>query len=79
MSIVYHPQTDGQTEKINQILKQYLQYYINYRQNNQIELLLLAQFAYNSNTIIIGLSPFYVNYRYELIILKKSKIIKKLT
>ena len=26
----YYPQTDGQTKKLNQTLKQYLRYYINY-------------------------------------------------
>jgi len=30
----YHPQTDGQTERINQELKQYLKLYYNYRQND---------------------------------------------
>ncbi len=32
--IVYYSQINKQTKRINQILKQYLQYYINYRQNN---------------------------------------------
>jgi transposase InsO family protein len=33
-SSAYHPETNGQTEKINAILKQYLKAYINFRQNN---------------------------------------------
>ncbi len=28
--IIYHPQINKQTKRINQILKQYLQYYVNY-------------------------------------------------
>ena len=32
--MIYYPQTDGQTEKTNQTLKIYLQYYINYSQKN---------------------------------------------
>ena len=48
ISIVYYLQTDGQTEKLNQILKQYLKHYINYIQNNWASLLPTAQFAYNA-------------------------------
>ena len=48
ISTAYHPQTDSQTERLNQILEQYLQYYVNYAQNNWLMLLLIAQFAYNT-------------------------------
>ena len=34
LSTAYHPETDGQTECVNQILKQYLRLYINYEQDN---------------------------------------------
>ena len=50
LSSAYHPQTDGQTERVNQVLEQYLRCSINYHQDNWIDLLPLAEFAYN-NTI----------------------------
>ena len=48
ISTVYYPQTDGQTERLNWILKQYLKHYVNYIQNNWALLLPVAQFAYNA-------------------------------
>jgi hypothetical protein len=32
--IVYYSQTDEQIERLNQIIEQYLRYYVNYQQNN---------------------------------------------
>ena len=34
LSTAYHPQTDGQTEHVDQILKQYLWVFINYQQDD---------------------------------------------
>ena len=47
-STAYHPQTDSQTERVNQELKQYLRLYYNYRQNNWAEWLSIAEFSYNN-------------------------------
>jgi hypothetical protein len=49
MSTAFHPQTDGQTERMNQTLEQYLRSYVNYQQDNWVELLPLAQIAYNTS------------------------------
>ena len=59
----YHPQTDGQTEQTNQTLEQYLRHYINFKLNNWIDLLPLAQFAYNNHQhSTTRISLFYANY-----------------
>ncbi|KAL0934452.1 reverse transcriptase domain protein [Colletotrichum truncatum] len=66
MSTAFHPQTDGQTERINQIMETYLRCYVNYQQNNWVQLLPMAQFAYNS---AVGESTkeslFYLNYGFN--------------
>ncbi|KKA19802.1 hypothetical protein T310_6205, partial [Rasamsonia emersonii CBS 393.64] len=66
LSTSYHPQTDGQTEQTNQTIEQYLQHYLDYDQDNWVDILPIAQFAYN-NAInsTTGETPFYVNYRYH--------------
>jgi len=61
-----HPQTDGQAERVNGILEQYLRCFINEKQNNWVDLLPFAEFAYN-NTLqqSINQSPFFANYGYN--------------
>ena len=49
LSTAYHPQTDGLTERINSILEQYLRAYVNFDQDNWVDLLPLAEFAYNNS------------------------------
>ena len=44
----YHPQTNGQIERTNQELEQYLRIYINHRQNNWSEWLTMAEFVFNN-------------------------------
>lgn len=47
LSTSFHPQTDGQTERVNRVLEEYLRHFINPSQNDWDEWLDLAQFAYN--------------------------------
>ncbi|KAJ1598293.1 hypothetical protein NDA14_003978 [Ustilago hordei] len=63
LSTAYHPQTDGQTERVNQVMEQYLRMYCNYEQNDWADLLDTAAFVYN-NTVhnSIGVSPFFACY-----------------
>ncbi len=62
----YHPEGDGQTERVNQTLEQYLRIYCNYQQDNWSKLLPLAEFAYNNApNATTGLSPFFANKGYH--------------
>ena len=66
LSTAYHPETDGQTERTNQELEQYLRMYVNHRQNNWAEWLATAEFAFNNKVYIATkISPFQVNYGRE--------------
>ena len=47
-STVFHPRTDGQSERTNQKLEQFLRFYANAKQNNWARFLALAKFAFNS-------------------------------
>jgi hypothetical protein len=63
MSTAYHPETDGQTERVNSILNQYLRVYCNFLQDNWVQLLPLAEFAYNNSVHSATLTtPFMANY-----------------
>ena len=61
LSTAFHPQTDGQTEQQNLTLEQYLPVYIAYQQDDWVEWLPLAEFAYNnSQQSTTGELPFYL-------------------
>jgi hypothetical protein len=62
-STAYHPQSDGQTERVNQTLEQYLRFYCDYQQDNWYQLLPLAEFVYNNAShASTKVSPFFANY-----------------
>ena len=64
-STAYHPQTDGQTEQINQEIEQYLHIFINHHQSNWSEWLSLAEFSYNNKVqMSLGHSLFFINHEY---------------
>jgi RNase H-like domain found in reverse transcriptase/Reverse transcriptase (RNA-dependent DNA polymerase)/Integrase zinc binding domain/Chromo (CHRromatin Organisation MOdifier) domain len=66
MSTAYHPQSDGQTERVNQTLEQYLRIFCDYQQDNWQQLLTLAEFTYNnSKHSSTQVSPFYANFGYH--------------
>jgi len=63
LSTAFHPQTDRQTERVNQELEQYLRMFIDHRQEQWPEWLGTAEFAYNNKVhSSTRTSPFKANY-----------------
>ncbi|MCO5586541.1 hypothetical protein L7F22_040482 [Adiantum nelumboides] len=62
-SSAYHPQTDGQTERVNQILEEMLRHYIQNRLASWEEYLPLVEFAYNNAPhSVTSMTPFQAAY-----------------
>ena len=61
MSSSYHPQSDGQTERMNQVLENMLRTWVNSRQDNWENLLPCAEFAMNNSySSSVSTTPFRV-------------------
>ena len=61
-STAYHPQTDGQSERMNREIERYLRTYISYHQDDWEEWLAIGEFAYNNGVhAATGHTPFYLN------------------
>jgi len=66
LSTAFHPQTDGQTKRVNQELEQYLRMFIDHRQEQWLEWLGTAEFAYNNKAhSSTQTSPFKANYEQD--------------
>jgi len=63
LSTAYYSQTDGQTERINQELEQYLRVFIDHRQEQWLDWLGMVEFAYNNKIYAATkILPFKANY-----------------
>jgi len=66
MSTAFHPQTDGQTERLNQTIEAYLRAFVAKDQSDWVSLLPMAEFAYNNSVMIgNGMTPFFANYGFH--------------
>ena len=66
MSTAFHPQTDGEMERVNQELEQYLRVFCNYQVDNWADLIPFMEFAHNARAhSATGHSPFKVWYGYQ--------------
>jgi hypothetical protein len=62
LSTAYHPESNGQTKHVNQIVEMYLHFYINYDQDDWSDFLPLAEFTYNNTShSSTSESPFFLN------------------
>jgi len=65
--MAFYPQTDGQTERMNQELEQYLQFFIEHRQKNWPEWMAVVEFMINNKIhTATKVLPFMANYGREL-------------
>ena len=63
LSTAFHPETDGQTERLNAAMEEYLRGHVNYLQDDWARLLPLTEFAGNNQvSTATGASPFYAVY-----------------
>jgi hypothetical protein len=66
MSTAYHPEMDGQTKRVNQIIEQYLQIFCNERFSDWCRFLSTGEFAYNNApSETTKLSPFFIETGYN--------------
>ena len=72
---VYHPETHCQSELTNQTLEKYLRCFVNYQQDDWVDLLHLAKFAYNnSKHSSIRYSLFDIGYHSHWMMLEHPKL-----
>ncbi|KAF8750792.1 hypothetical protein RHS01_08847 [Rhizoctonia solani] len=65
-SSAYHPQSDGQTERVNPTIEHFLQAYSGVNQKDWVKWLPMAEFAYNNAVhSSMGKSPFKALYGWE--------------
>lgn len=66
LSTAFHPATDGQTERNNRVLEEYLRHYVGAMQDDWDTYLPMAEFAMNDAFhTSIGMTPFFVTYGYH--------------
>jgi hypothetical protein len=66
MSTAFHPETDGQTERVNQTIEAFLRGFVNLEMSDWVELVPMADLAYNnSRTTATGHLLFYANYGFH--------------
>jgi hypothetical protein len=66
MSSAYHPQSDGQTERVNQCMETYLRCFVGACPHKWVQWIYLAEYWYNvSWHSVVSMSPFQLLYGYQ--------------
>ena len=66
LTTVDHPESDGQTERVNQVLEDMLRAYVSKCQSNWEDYLSILEFAYNSaKHVSTGYNRFMLMYGYQ--------------
>lgn len=66
LSTAYHPETDGSTERMNQVIEEYIRHFATYNQDNWDTLAPIAQIAIASrDAASTGMSPFFMTHGYH--------------
>jgi hypothetical protein len=66
LSTAFHPETDGQSEKVNQVQEVYMRSYCSYQQDDSADLVPLTEYANHSAiSEATKFSPCFSNYGYE--------------
>ncbi|MCO5568874.1 hypothetical protein L7F22_022576 [Adiantum nelumboides] len=76
-SSAYHPQTDGQTERVNQTLEEMLRHYIQQRLASWEEYLPLVKFAYNNapHLVTVALADQLVQEMQDILVQVQDKLV----
>lgn len=66
LSTAFHPETDGQTEIVNQEMERYLRVFCIYNQDDWADWLPMAEFSANNHVnATTKMTPFFVNYGFH--------------
>jgi transposase InsO family protein len=65
-SSAHHPETDGQTENVNKVMKNHLRAYVTYAQDDWVDYLPDAEFAVNNHmNVFIDMISFFADHEYH--------------
>lgn len=77
LSTAYHPETDGATERANQVVETYLRAFCAYTQDNWDELSPVAMIAINNRPAAsTGISPFFFSHGYDMDLIRVKETLR---